>query len=107
MSKHLSFYVEFHVKPECVNEFKERVLYVLDSMSVEKTFVVCYFHQDANNSTRFSVNERWTEPSAEAFMENQLHAKEYRKAYEERLPELLASPRKITFLVSIKEWHRQ
>lgn len=106
MSKHLSFYVQFHVKSECVDEFKERVLYVLESMSVEDTFVVCYFHQDANDPTRFSVYERWTEPSAEAFMENQLHAKEYRKEYEERLPDLLASPRSITFLDPIKEWHR-
>jgi quinol monooxygenase YgiN len=61
VSKHLSFYVQFHVKPECVDEFKERVFYVLESM----------------------------------------------KAYEERLPDLLASPRTITFLNPIKEWHRE
>lgn len=107
MSKHLSFYVQFHVKPEFVDEFKERVLYVIESMSVEDTFVVCYFHQDVNDPTRFSVYERWTEPSAEAFMENQLYAKEYRKEYEERLPNLLASPRQITFLDPIGEWHAE
>ena len=107
VSKHLSFYMQFHVKAECIGEFKERAMYVLENMSKEDKFEVCYFHQDTEDPTKFSVYESWTEPSAEAFMANQLHAKEYRKAYEERLPDLLVSPRIITFLDPIKRWRRQ
>ena len=51
MSKHLSFYVQFHVKSECIGEFKERAMYVLENMSKEDTFEVCYFHQDAEDPT--------------------------------------------------------
>jgi len=104
MENYLTFYVQFHLKPEHVGEFKERLEYVLESMTVEDTFVDCYMHQDTNDPTRLSVYERWTEPSAEAFMKNQLHAKEYRREYEERIPELLASPRVITFLEPEGEW---
>jgi len=102
--KLLTFYVQFELKPEHVTEFKERLHYVLESMSVEDTFVDSYMHQDANDPNKFSVYERWTEPSAEAFMKNQLHAKEYRREYEARIPEMLATPRQITFLDPDREW---
>jgi len=100
----LTFYVEFNLKPEHVAEFKERVNYVLEEMSKEETFVDCYLHQDANDPNKFSVYERWIEPSAEAFMKNHLHAKEYRKEYEARVPKMMASPRVITFLEPDREW---
>jgi len=76
-------------------------------MLKEDTFVVCYMHQDANDPNKFTLYERWSEPSREAFMENQVNAKEYRKVYEQKLPGMLQSPRVITFLDSLKEWHRQ
>lgn len=104
MNNYLTFYVQFDLIPEHVAEFKERLHYVLESMSVEDTFVDCYMHQDANDPNRFSVYERWTESSAEAFMENQLKAKEYRHEYEARVPEILATPRVITFLEPEGEW---
>jgi quinol monooxygenase YgiN len=102
--KLLTFYVEFDLKPEHVEEFNERLHDVLESMSEEDTFVDAYMHQDANDPNKFSVYERWTEPSAEAFMKNQLQAKEYRKEYEARIPEILATPREITFLEPLREW---
>ena len=98
--------MQFYLKPECVDEFKERAMHVLESMSIEDTFVVCYFHQDANDPTRFSVYEKWTEPSMDVFMETQLRGKAYRDEYEARLPDLLQSPRVITVLDPVKEWHR-
>ena len=76
-------------------------------MLKEDTFVVCYMHQDANDPNKFTLYERWSEPSREAFMENQLNAKEYRKVHEQKLPGMLQGPRVITFLDSLKEWHRQ
>lgn len=105
-SSDLAFYVQFHVKPEYVEEWKKAAMEVIDDMSKEDTFVTCYMHQDAEDANKFTLYERWSEPSREAFMKNQLEAKEYRKVYEEKLPAMLQSPRIITFLNSIKEWHR-
>lgn len=104
MSNHLAFYVQFHCKPEKVEEWKQGALKVIDQMSKEDTFVETYLHQDTEDSTRFSLYERWSEPTREAFFENQLNAKPYRSAYEETLPEQLASPRIITFLDTKGEW---
>jgi quinol monooxygenase YgiN len=107
MLKDLAFYVEFHVKPDKVDEWKAAATEVINNMSKEDTFVVCYMHQDAEDSTKFTLYERWREHSRESFMENQLNAKEYRKVYEEKLPDMLQSPRVISFLDSLSEWHRQ
>jgi quinol monooxygenase YgiN len=107
MSNELAFYVTFNVKPERVEEWKEAALKVLNAMCKEDTFVACYMHQDSEDANKFTLYERWSEPSREAFMKNQLEAKDYRKEYEERLPDMLQSPRKIDFLDSLYEWHRQ
>jgi quinol monooxygenase YgiN len=105
MSNELAFYVTFHVKPERVDEWQEAALKVLNAMCNEDTFVSCYMHRDAEDANKFTLYERWNEPSREVFMKNQLEAKNYRKAYEEKLPDMLQSPRKIDFLDSIQEWH--
>jgi len=105
MSKNLAFTVQFQVKPEYVQEFKDSLLYVLDNMAVEDTFVSCYLHKDPEDSTKFTVYEIWSEPSMEAFFKNQI-TKEYRKKYEETLPEMLQGDRVITVLEPLKEWHK-
>jgi quinol monooxygenase YgiN len=102
----LVFYVEFQVKPECVQEWKDAVVEVINCMSAESTFVTCYMHQDAEDANRFTLYERWREPSVEAFVQNQLQAKSYRQSYEEKLPTLLDRPRTATVLKYVKEWHR-
>ncbi|MCM1991799.1 putative quinol monooxygenase [Oceanirhabdus seepicola] len=106
MSKSIAFTVQFTVKPDYVEKFKESLLYVLDSMAVEDTFVSCYFHTHPDDSTKFTVYEIWNEPSMDAFFENQLKVKEYRKEYEENIPEMLESDRIITVLEPVKEWHK-
>lgn len=105
-SRDLVFYVQFQVKPDCVQEWKDAVVDVIDHMSKENTFVTCYMHQDTQDANRFTLYERWREPSVEAFIQNQLEAKSYRKTYEEKLPTLLAQPRTASVLSSIKEWHQ-
>jgi hypothetical protein len=45
-SSDLVFYVQLQVKPECVQEWKEAVIEVINHMSAELTFVTCYLHQD-------------------------------------------------------------
>jgi len=102
----LAFYVEFHLKPEFVEEWKQGALEVLNKMSKEDTFVSAYMHVDANDPTKYTLYEVWSEPSREAFFENQLNSKEYRAEYEKNLPQMLQSPRVITFLDLLDEWHQ-
>jgi quinol monooxygenase YgiN len=107
MSSHdLVFYVQLQVKPDCVQEWKSAVIDVINHMSGESTFVTCYLHQDTQDASRFTLYERWREPSLEAFIKNQFEAKSYRKAYEEKLPTLLISPRTTSVLSTIEEWHQ-
>jgi quinol monooxygenase YgiN len=62
--------------------------------------------QDAQDVHRFTLYERWREPSVDAFVKNQA-AKSYRKAYEDKLPALLQSPRTVSVLQYVNEWHRK
>jgi quinol monooxygenase YgiN len=106
-SSDLVFYVQLHVKPEYVQDWKDAVMEAIDHMSKETTFVTCYLHQDAEDANRFTLYERWNEPTVEAFVKNQMDAKLYRKSYEEKLPAMLQSPRTVSVLHYIKEWHRE
>ncbi len=107
MSKELAFYVNFHVKEEFVEKWQMAAREVIDQMSEEDTFILCYMHQDAQDPNKFTLYERWAEPSMEAFIENQLNAKEYRKKYEEILPEMLETPRTFSVLNTLQEWRRK
>lgn len=102
----LAFYVEFNLKPEYVDEWKQGALSVIEKMSKEDTFVSAYMHRDANDPNKYTLYEVWSEPSREAFFENQLNSKDYRKKYEENLPKMLTSPRVITFLDLLHQWHQ-
>lgn len=53
----LAFYVQFQVKPECVQEWKNAVVNVINHMSKEDTFVTCYMHQDVQDANRFTLYE--------------------------------------------------
>ena len=107
MSKELAFYVNFHVKEEFVEKWKRAAREVIDQMSEEDTFILCYMHQDVQEPNKFTLYERWAEPSMEAFIENQLNTKEYRKKYEEILPEMLENPRTFSVLNTLQEWRRK
>lgn len=107
MSKELAFYVNFHVKTEFVEKWRESAEEVIDHMSEEDTFIVCYMHQDVEDPNKFTLYERWAEPSMGAFVENQLNAKEYRKKYEEILPEMLQTPRTFSVLNTLQEWRNK
>lgn len=106
MSKNLVFYVEFDVKPESVECFVEEATKVLEAMSHEDTFIDTYFHRNVNEPNKFTLYERWSEPSMEAFVKNQLETKSYRAEYEKILPEMLASPRTFAVLEPIGEWKK-
>lgn len=106
MSKNLVFYVEFDVKPDSVEKFVLEASKVLEAMSHEETFIDTYFHRNANEPNKFTLYERWNEPSMDAFVKNQLEAKVYREEYEKILPDMLASPRIISVLDPIEQWQK-
>ena len=100
----LVFYVKLHVKPERVEDWKRAVTEVIELMSREDAFVVCYLHQDAQDPNLFTLYERWNERSVEDFLQHQM--KPYRLAYDAMLPELLERPREPAVLLPLGEWHQ-
>ena len=72
-------------------------------MSQEEAFVGCSLQQDICEPTCYTLYERWREPSLEAFIKNQFEGKDYRQAYEARLPDMLRTPRATTVLRHIQE----
>ena len=104
LDEELVFFVQLHLKPERIEDWKRAVGELIDRMSQEDAFVTCLLDQSAEDSTVFTLYERWREPSLKAFIRNQM--KEYRKAYEELLPALLQTPRKTMLLRPIRQWRR-
>jgi quinol monooxygenase YgiN len=82
MSKGISFYINFHIKEEYIDTWKEAAFNVLDSMASEDTFISAYLHRDANDPTHFTLYEKWDEPV-------------WSKC-----------PRTFSSLEPIKEWHK-
>jgi len=101
----LVFYVKLHVKPECIEEWKDAVKQMIALMSEEETFETCYLHQDTQDTSLFTLYERWSEPSVDAFLKNQ--TKPYRKEYDAKLSNLLQRPRETSILQPLGEWQRQ
>lgn len=106
MSKDLVFTVEFNVKPEAKDEFLASLNQVIENMAKEETFVLSYLHQDVNDPNKFLIYERWSEPSFEAFVKNQLQGKRYRDDYEAKISEWLVKDRGISVLEPVGEWSR-
>ncbi|MFT5749965.1 MAG: quinol monooxygenase YgiN [Ancylomarina sp.] len=100
----LVFYVKYHIKPEYVEEFQEHLFVLVDNMAKEPTFVSAFVHQDTEDLTQFSMYERWQEASKEDFMTYQMASKPYRRIYEQRLPDMSATPRKIQILRPMAFW---
>ena len=101
----LVFHVELRVKRACIEAWRCAVDEIIDRMSEEVAFVACYLDQDPHDECRFTLYERWNEPSVEAFLAHQMTP--YRQAYEAKLPALLQQPRNATVLTPLREWHRQ
>jgi len=103
MNKGISFYVNFHIKEECIDSWKKAAFNVLEQMSSEATFVNAFLHVDANDPTHFTLYEQWGEPSMEAFIKHQLQGKKYRENYEKMLPEWSKCPRTFSQLEILLE----
>lgn len=88
--KEFAVIVSIHLKPGAEKEFLDLLMPVIDGVRLEPTFINNFLHQDPEDPTRFMVYENWAD--RDEFFAVQMK-RDYRKAYESRLPELLAEPR--------------
>ena len=86
----LAVVVSLSVKPGHEDEFLRLLMPVLDAMRHEKTFINAVLHRDPADPTRFMLYETWADRGD--LVEVQMK-REYRRAYEARLPDLLREPR--------------
>jgi quinol monooxygenase YgiN len=102
MSDQVAFIVYLPAKPERFAEMKERLLDVVHQMSAEPDFVNTWVHQLQDNPNTLVLYETWN-CSKDDFITRHL-SKPYRQAYEQLLPQLLVSERRIEFLDVIKSY---
>ena len=91
-TKDVTFIVTIALKPGCEEEFFDLLTPVLDAMRHEPTFVNAVLHQDPEDPSRFMLYETWAD--LDDVVQVQMH-RDYRKAYWDRLPDLLREPRRI------------
>lgn len=102
MSDQVAFIVYLRARPERFAEMKERLLDVVHQMSAEPDFVNTWVHQLQDDPNTLVLYETWN-CSKDDFITRHL-SKPYRQAYEQLLPQLLASERRIEFLNVIKSY---
>jgi quinol monooxygenase YgiN len=90
----VTFILTLHVKPGYEDEFLRLLAPILDAMRHEPTFVNAVLHRHPDDPTRFMLYETWTD--LDDVKNVQVH-RDYRKAYLDRLPDILAEPRGIEF----------
>ena len=88
--KEITFVVTLLVKPGMEEAFLRLLTPLLDAMRHEGTFVNTVLHRDPEDPSRFMLYETWAD--REEFIAVQMN-RDYRKAYEDRLPEFLREPR--------------
>ena len=86
--------VFFHIKPGFQSEYENLVAPVLDAMRHEPTFINTVVHRDPEDPTRFMLYETWLD--RDDFFQVQLK-RDYRRTYEQRVPEISQTPRQIFF----------
>lgn len=84
--------VSLHVKADRLEEFLSLVHPVLDAMRHEPTFINAVMHADPADPTRIMLYETWADLDDLATVQV---ARDYRRAYEAALPELLRTPRRV------------
>ncbi|MCB8820146.1 putative quinol monooxygenase [Microvirga rosea] len=87
-----TFVISFHIRDGFQEEFLALLTPVLDAMRHEATFINAMLHQDPDNPARFMLYETWAD--LDEVMNVQI-GRDYRKAFWDRLPELLSEPRHI------------
>jgi quinol monooxygenase YgiN len=97
-SKRFTLLVDIPLKPGAADEFIALITEVFEAMKVEETFVSATAIRSADDPDHIMLYENWID--RENFMSVQLK-RPYRTRYEARLPELLRSPRGLSFFEPI------
>ena len=97
--KPFTILVSIPLKPGRATEFVALLNDVFDAMKAEDTFVNATALRSADDPDTIMLYETWLD--RENFMTEQLK-RPYRQKYEVRLPELLRTPRKLSFYDPIR-----
>jgi quinol monooxygenase YgiN len=97
--KPFTLLVDIPLKPGRADEFMALFNEVFEAMKVEETFISATALRGAEDPDTILLCENWID--RENFMSVQLK-RPYRHRYEARLPELLRSPRKLSFFEPIR-----
>ena len=97
--KQFTILVSIPLKPGRADEFLALLNDVFDAMKVEDTFVNATALRSADDPDTIMLFETWLD--REHFMSEQMK-RPYRKLYEARLPELLRTPREVSFYEPIR-----
>jgi len=97
--KPFTLLVDIPLKPGWADEFMALFNEVFEAMKVEETFISATALRGAEDPDTILLCENWID--RENFMSVQLK-RPYRHRYEARLPELLRSPRKLSFFEPIR-----
>jgi quinol monooxygenase YgiN len=87
----ISVVVYLNAKPEACDEFLRLLSPVLDAMRHESTFISAVLHRSPEDPCSFMLYEIWADRDD---LVNVQMKRDYRAAYEARLPELLREPRR-------------
>ena len=83
-----------HVQAGFEDEYLDLVMPIVDEMRHETSFINNVVHRAPDNPTRFMIYETWADRD-DVF--NVQIKRDYRKAYETRLPAILRTPREMAF----------
>jgi quinol monooxygenase YgiN len=97
--KQFTILVSIPLKPGRADEFLALLNDVFDAMEVEDTFVNATALRSADDPDTIMLFETWLD--RENFMSEQMK-RPYRELYEARLPELLRTPREVSFYEPIR-----
>jgi quinol monooxygenase YgiN len=97
--KPFTILVSIPLKPGRAAEFLALLNDVFDAMKTEDTFVNATALRSADDPDTIMLYETWLD--REDFMTEQ-RKRPYREKYEARLPELLRTPRKLSFYEAIR-----
>ena len=97
--KPFTIFVSLPLKPGRANEFLALLNDVFDAMKVEETFVNATALRSADDPDTIVLVETWLD--RDDFMSEQLK-RPYRQLYEARLPEILRTPRVLSFYEPIR-----
>lgn len=88
----VTYVITVTVNPGCEAELMALLTPVLDAMRHEAGFINAVLHRDAADPNRFMLYETWADHDEVVAVE--IH-RDYRRAFNEALPRLLAGPREV------------